>query len=67
MNLYKLNSLSVSDIALSSVFSDIQRHECIASWQAHSGEIYSVQFSTDETTCFTMGSDGKVDMELRNT
>ena len=40
--------------------SDMQKHECISSWPAHNGEVYSVQFSTDELSCFSMGSDGKV-------
>lgn len=39
---------------------DMQQYECIMRWQAHSGETYSVQFSADETSCFSMGSDGKL-------
>ncbi|XP_074643706.1 WD repeat-containing protein 91-like [Tubulanus polymorphus] len=38
---------------------DMQRVECIASWRAHVGEVYCVQFSSDENTCYSMGGDGK--------
>eukprot|EP00058_Branchiostoma_floridae_P002617 XP_002588105.1 hypothetical protein BRAFLDRAFT_87624 [Branchiostoma floridae] len=38
---------------------DMQRYDCLMSWQAHSGEVYSVQFSCDETSIFSMGADGK--------
>ena len=33
---------------------------CIGSWSAHSGEVYTVCFSVDERSCFSMGGDGKV-------
>ncbi len=38
----------------------MQKAACVASWQGHTGEVYSIQFSSDETSCYTMGSDGKV-------
>ncbi|KAI8486466.1 WD repeat-containing protein 91 [Branchiostoma belcheri] len=38
---------------------DMQRYDCLMSWQAHSGEVYSVQFSCDETSIYSMGADGK--------
>ncbi|XP_041369191.1 WD repeat-containing protein 91-like isoform X2 [Gigantopelta aegis] len=38
---------------------DIQQHKCINQWDAHEGEVHTVQFSSDETTCYSMGSDGK--------
>ncbi|KAL5021151.1 hypothetical protein ScPMuIL_000306 [Solemya velum] len=38
---------------------DMQQHKCISSWQAHDGQVICVQFSSDETSCFSMGSDGK--------
>ncbi|XP_071090534.1 WD repeat-containing protein 91-like isoform X1 [Haliotis cracherodii] len=38
---------------------DIQQQKCITQWPAHDGEVHSVQFSSDETSCFSMGGDGK--------
>ncbi|XP_033757120.1 WD repeat-containing protein 91-like isoform X2 [Pecten maximus] len=38
---------------------DIQQCRCISQWDAHSGEVQSLQFSNDETTCYSMGSDSK--------
>lgn len=60
MNIYTLNnqhsplnSLPVSDV-------DMQRYESAMSWRAHDGEVYSVEFSYDENTVFSIGEDGKV-------
>lgn len=41
-------------------FSDMQQHECAMSWKAHFGEVYSVEFSCDENTVYSIGEDGKV-------
>lgn len=30
------------------------------SWKAHSGEVYSVEFSCDENAVYSIGEDGKV-------
>ncbi|OWF40423.1 WD repeat-containing protein 91 [Mizuhopecten yessoensis] len=38
---------------------DIQQCRCISQWEAHNGEVLSLQFSNDETTCYSMGSDSK--------
>ncbi|XP_076842471.1 WD repeat-containing protein 91 [Brachyhypopomus gauderio] len=38
---------------------DMQRYESVMSWRAHSGEVYSVEFSYDENTVFSIGEDGK--------
>ncbi|XP_055979961.1 WD repeat-containing protein 91 [Sorex fumeus] len=38
---------------------DMQQHECAMSWQAHCGEVYSVEFSYDENTVYSIGEDGK--------
>ncbi|XP_049648461.1 WD repeat-containing protein 91 isoform X3 [Accipiter gentilis] len=38
---------------------DMQQHECAMSWKAHDGEVYSVEFSYDENTVYTIGEDGK--------
>ncbi|CAH1783824.1 unnamed protein product [Owenia fusiformis] len=38
---------------------DVTKCECIADWEAHEGEVYSVQFSSDENSCYSMGNDGK--------
>ena len=39
---------------------DVQKSECLSSWASHKGEVYSLLFSPDETSCYSMGSDGKV-------
>lgn len=39
---------------------DISRQECLLSWTAcPNGQVYRAQFSTDETSAYTMGSDGR--------
>ncbi|XP_066567051.1 WD repeat-containing protein 91 isoform X1 [Amia ocellicauda] len=38
---------------------DMQRYESAMSWKAHEGEVYSVEFSYDENTVFSIGEDGK--------
>ncbi|XP_064600272.1 WD repeat-containing protein 91-like isoform X2 [Liolophura sinensis] len=38
---------------------DMRQLSCLAQWSAHEGEVLSVQFSSDETSCFSMGGDGK--------
>ncbi|KAM6985921.1 WD repeat-containing protein 91 [Aplochiton taeniatus] len=38
---------------------DMQRYESVMSWRAHNGEVYSVEFSYDENTVFSVGEDGK--------
>lgn len=38
----------------------MQRYESVMSWKAHDGEVYSVEFSYDENTVFSIGKDGKV-------
>ncbi|XP_047426070.1 WD repeat-containing protein 91 isoform X2 [Mugil cephalus] len=38
---------------------DMQRYESAMSWRAHDGEVYSVEFSSDENTVFSIGEDGK--------
>lgn len=38
----------------------MQRYESAMSWRAHDGEVYSVEFSYDENTVFSIGEDGKV-------
>lgn len=42
------------------IASDMQQHECAMSWKAHCGEVYSVEFSYDENTVYSIGEDGKV-------
>ncbi|MGH0175000.1 UNVERIFIED_CONTAM: hypothetical protein FKN15_000723 [Acipenser sinensis] len=37
----------------------MQRYESAMSWKAHDGEVYSVEFSYDENTVFSIGEDGK--------
>uniref|UniRef100_H3CCZ4 WD repeat-containing protein 91 n=1 Tax=Tetraodon nigroviridis TaxID=99883 RepID=H3CCZ4_TETNG len=38
---------------------DMQQYESAMSWKAHDGEVYSVEFSYDENTVFSIGEDGK--------
>ncbi|XP_034048332.1 WD repeat-containing protein 91 isoform X2 [Thalassophryne amazonica] len=38
---------------------DMQRYESVMSWRAHDGEVYSVDFSYDENTVFSIGEDRK--------
>lgn len=38
----------------------MQQYESAMSWKAHDGEVYSVEFSYDENTVFSIGEDGKV-------
>nr|XP_006813463.1 PREDICTED: WD repeat-containing protein 91-like [Saccoglossus kowalevskii] len=38
---------------------DMHRYDCIMSWKAHNGPVYSVQFSPDENSVYSMGADGK--------
>ncbi|XP_062867318.1 WD repeat-containing protein 91 [Trichomycterus rosablanca] len=38
---------------------DMQKYESVMSWKAHDGEVYSVEFSYDENTVFSIGEDGK--------
>lgn len=38
----------------------MQRYESAMSWKGHDGEVYSVEFSYDENTVFSIGQDGKV-------
>ncbi|XP_036037468.1 WD repeat-containing protein 91 [Onychomys torridus] len=38
---------------------DMQQNECAMSWKAHSGEVYSVEFSCDENAVYSIGEDGK--------
>ncbi|KAL4617303.1 WD repeat-containing protein 91 [Arapaima gigas] len=38
---------------------DMQHYESAMSWKAHDGEVYSVEFSYDENTVFSIGKDGK--------
>uniref|UniRef100_A0A3B5LI55 WD repeat-containing protein 91 n=1 Tax=Xiphophorus couchianus TaxID=32473 RepID=A0A3B5LI55_9TELE len=37
----------------------MQRYESAMSWRAHDGEVYSVEFSYDENTVFSVGEDRK--------
>ncbi|XP_068134058.1 WD repeat-containing protein 91 isoform X1 [Hyperolius riggenbachi] len=38
---------------------DMQQHQCAMSWEAHKGEVYSVDFSYDENAVYSIGEDGK--------
>lgn len=38
---------------------DMRSYDCLIGWQAHEGEVCSMQLSADETTAYSMGTDGK--------
>lgn len=38
-------------------FTDIIRGECLCGWTAHHGEVYNVQFSSDENSVYSIGQD----------
>lgn len=44
---------------------DMQQYESAMSWKAHDGEVYSVEFSYDENTVFSIGEDGKVGLQQK--
>ena len=39
----------------------MQQCESAISWKAHDGEVYSVEFSYDENTVYSVGEDRKVE------
>ncbi|KAG8188425.1 hypothetical protein JTE90_007994 [Oedothorax gibbosus] len=39
---------------------DLRSSEVIATWPSHKGGVYSTEFNSDETACYTMGSDQKL-------
>lgn len=52
--------VSTGNVSVLILPSDMQQHECAMSWKAHDGEVYSVEFSYDENTVYSIGEDGKV-------
>ena len=36
------------------------QQECVHSWAAHTGDVYTVVFSPDLSSVYSMGADGKV-------
>ncbi|XP_076104338.1 WD repeat-containing protein 91-like isoform X4 [Mytilus galloprovincialis] len=38
---------------------DMQQNNCISQWEAHNGEVLSLQFSSDENMCYSLGTDEK--------
>lgn len=38
---------------------DVFQKECLCGWGAHEGEVFNVQFSSDETSVYSMGRDKK--------
>jgi len=39
---------------------DMSNHSCIAQWGDTNSEIFTVSFSADETSCYSINSEGKV-------
>ncbi|KDR22699.1 WD repeat-containing protein 91 [Zootermopsis nevadensis] len=39
---------------------DLRRSDCIDSWTAHQGETLAIQLTADFTSCYSLGSDGKL-------
>ena len=38
---------------------DVFQHEYLFGWTAHEGDVYNIQFSSDETSVYSMGRDKK--------
>ena len=36
---------------------DVFQQECLCGWKAHGGEVFNVQFSSDETSVYSIGRD----------
>ena len=53
-----------ADQRISCFFVDMRTCDCLIGWHAHSTDILDVQFSTDETSLFSLGADGKVWIDL---
>lgn len=64
MHLICLDQVYCQAISLKQVYFvfviDMRSFDCLIGWQAHVGEVCSMQFSADETTAYSMGTDGKV-------
>ena len=39
---------------------DIATGDCIVGWHAHMGQVYSISFTHDENSLYSLGHDGKV-------
>ena len=46
-------------------FVDVQQQRCISQWEAHTGEIRSVQYNSDFTSFYSVGADNKVGYIVR--
>ena len=57
-----INLLSVFKALYLCILTDMRSFDCLIGWQAHVGEVCSMQFSADETTAYSMGTDGKVNV-----
>ena len=45
------------DIILFFILPDVVQGECLCGWTAHHGEVLNVQFSSDETSVYSLGQD----------
>jgi len=54
-----INLFSVFKALYLCILTDMRSFDCLIGWQAHVGEVCSMQFSADETTAYSMGTDGK--------
>ena len=45
---------------MSFIYVDMHQNNCISQWDAHDGEVLSLQFSSDENMCYSLGTDEKV-------
>ncbi len=41
------------------IMPDVGQEECLFSWKAHEGNVYNIQFSSDETCVYSMGEDNR--------
>ncbi len=39
------------------VHTDVVQRECLFGWKAHEGNVHNIQFSSDETSVYSMGED----------
>lgn len=39
---------------------DLKSENAVEQWLGHTGEVHTALFDADETSCYSIGSDGKV-------
>ena len=54
---YNCNCLHYFLLPAAFSVSDVFQQECLCGWKAHVGEVFNVQFSSDETSVYSIGRD----------